>query len=200
MALENLRQLMEERGVRQIELAELFGRDKSVITHLMQGKRQLKAEEALKLAQHFKVPVSMILDETPVQGASGLSEPMRVPFHAPPRQHASSPQVTEENGAYFLQIESAAEDAFALEVADDGMNLAGVMAGDIVIASLKATCREGDVVVAQRYEGDGAVSIVRKYQGNQLMAMSTNPNHHSYRVDEDDVRLVAPVTRLVRLY
>lgn len=53
MSIEKLKELLEAHQVNQTQLARLLGRDKAVITNLLQGRRQLKAEEAVVIARHL---------------------------------------------------------------------------------------------------------------------------------------------------
>lgn len=56
-----LKELLKERGITQTELACILGRDKSVVTKLFQGWRQLKASEAVLIAHHLGVPIARVL-------------------------------------------------------------------------------------------------------------------------------------------
>jgi transcriptional regulator with XRE-family HTH domain len=202
MDVTKLKTLMTERGVTQTELARLLGRDKSVVTHLLQGRRQLKADEATLIARLLGVPVAELLGvggESYAQ--SGVEEGGLIPFHHAPQKARRRPQVVQRDGKYFLAEKAgSSEKAFALEVHDDSLNLAGILPGDIVISELDAACRAGDIVVVQHYHKSGAETLVRRYEPPFLMSHSTNPAWRPLNVGEDDVRLVSPVKRLVRLW
>lgn len=58
--LEVLRHLMEERGLRQSDLWELFG-SKGVASEVLNGKRGISKAQAKKLADYFHVPVSLFI-------------------------------------------------------------------------------------------------------------------------------------------
>lgn len=60
MFLENLKKLMAQRGATQSQLAELLGRDNSVITNLFKGERRLALDEAQKIADYFGVSLSYL--------------------------------------------------------------------------------------------------------------------------------------------
>lgn len=207
MRHENIRKLLKEKRLKQIDLASLLGRDKSVITLLMQGKRKLGADEAVTLAHFFKVPVAVILDEVPIGHSDGrarldrLAEPLAIPFQTPPRHVAIDGEtVQEKGGEHYLLAEGVNEHDVALEVLDDAMNLAGLLKGDIVIAAMNETASPDDVVVVQHYEGDGAKSLLRRYQPPHLCADSTDSNARDFHIEEDDVRIIAPIKRMIRLY
>lgn len=55
-----LRTLMEERGLRQRDLIEVFG-SSSVTSDVVNGKREISKQHARKLAEFFHVPVSVFI-------------------------------------------------------------------------------------------------------------------------------------------
>jgi transcriptional regulator with XRE-family HTH domain len=193
-----LKALLNRHGVTQTELARLLGRDKSVVTNLLQGRRQLKADEAGIISKKLGVPVAEILGLQ--ESATGVAEACLIPFQHAPTKAKKARQVVQKGGKYFLE-ESAgfSGKAYALEVRDDALNLSGVLPGDIVISELDRPCKPGQIVAAQHYAGGGAATIIRRYDPPFLVAHSTNPAHRTLHVERDDVRLVSPVLKLVRL-
>jgi HTH-type transcriptional regulator/antitoxin HigA len=55
-----LKQLMEDRGLRQRDLVPIFG-SSSVVSDVMQGKREISKQHARGLAEYFSVPVSLFI-------------------------------------------------------------------------------------------------------------------------------------------
>lgn len=199
MDVMKLKMLLIKHGITQTELARLLGRDKSVVTNLMQGRRQLKADEAALIAQRLNVPVAELIG-IQEQAVRGVEEQFLIPFQQEPKHLRKGRQVVQKGGRYFLEESGAFTDkAFALEVRDDGLNLAGILPGDIIISELDRTCKSGQFVVAQRYQGRGADTIIRRLESPFLMSHSTNPSHKPLHLEEDDVRVVSPVMKLVRL-
>lgn len=193
-----LKTLLKEKGVQQTELAVLLGRDKAVITNLLQGKRHLKAEEAVIIAKYLGVPVTRLLGEKAVPGKA--AEPVLIPFQHAPVMLKKSRQVIEKGGKYYIEDSSAASaKTYALEVRDDALNLSGILPGDVVICQADGKARKGQIVVAQHYQGRGAETILRKYEPPYLMPHSANPAHKPLSEKEHDVRVVAPVIKLIRL-
>src|SRR5690348_11453040 len=100
MNLSPLKQLLLRHHLTQTELARILGRDKSVITNLFQGRRQLKAEEAMLIAKHLGVPVTQILGVR--EGAEGFSEPpLLIPFQQEPVRSKKLANVTKKDGKYY---------------------------------------------------------------------------------------------------
>jgi HTH-type transcriptional regulator/antitoxin HigA len=58
--LEALRILMEDRGIRQVNLIPVFG-SSSVTSDVLNGKRSISKAHARKLAEHFNVPASLFI-------------------------------------------------------------------------------------------------------------------------------------------
>lgn len=58
--VEALRSLMEENGLKQSDLAPLFG-SQSIISEVLSGKRRLALAHMERLAEHFGLPISVFL-------------------------------------------------------------------------------------------------------------------------------------------
>jgi len=199
MNLSHLKQLLAKNGISQTDLARLLRRDKAVITNLFQGKRQLKAEEAMVIASHIGVPVAQILGVN----ERGFAEPaVLIPFQSEPEMNKRAGGVVKKDGKFYLEANdrSASPKAYALEVADDSMNLAGIMKGDIVISELDRPCKHGQIVIAQHYQGRGAKTIIRKYEPPLLLPYSTLSLYKPLRMDDTNARVVSPVLKLIRTY
>ena len=202
MNLSSLKQTMVKHGLSQTDLAAILGRDKSVITNLFQGKRQLKADEAMKIAKHIGVPVTQILG---VNEASGgfMEDPALIPFQHEPKNWKRYGNVVKKDGIFYLETAetvSTTKKTYALQVTDDSMNLAGILEGDFVISGLDRACKSGQLVVVQHYQGRGAKTLIRKYESPLLLPHSTSASYRPLNIDEDDVRLVSPVLKLIRSY
>jgi transcriptional regulator with XRE-family HTH domain len=200
MNLSHLKQLLAKNGISQTDLARLLRRDKAVITNLFQGKRQLKAEEAMVIASHIGVPVAQILG---IHEPRGLAEPaVLIPFQSEPEMSKRNTGVVKKDGKFFLEMNDRglSPKAYALEVGDDSMNLAGIMKGDIVISELDRPCKHGQIVIAQHYQGRGAKTLIRKYEAPLLLPYSTLAMFKPLRMDDTNARLVSPVLKLIRTY
>lgn len=202
MNLSHLKEVMSRHGISQTDLARILRRDKSVITNLFQGKRQLKADEAMLIARHIGVPVTEILGIP--QERAGLMEPsVLIPFQHEPKQWKQHGNVVKKEGKFYLEMGERQEfsaKCYALQVPDDSLNLLGILEGDFVISELDRPCKPGQIVVAQHYIGRGARTVIRKYEAPLLLAHSTNAEHKALSADGDEVRLVSPVLKLIRNY
>lgn len=194
-----LKKLLASHGINQTQLARLLGRDKSAITNLLQGRRLLKADEAGVIAQALGVPVGQILGLDDALSA-GVEERCLIPFQHAPQKTRQARQVVQKGGTYYLEETGTfSPKAYALEVRDDGLNLSGILPGDIVISELDHPAKPGQFVLAQHYAGGGAETLVRRFDPPYLAVHSSNPVHRTLSLDHDDVRVVSPVLKLVRL-
>lgn len=194
-----LKALMEKHGVSQTDLAAILGRDKAVVTNLFQGRRQLKADEAMRIARHLGVPVAEVLGAE--AGVAGLAEPSLIPFHHEPSKARACPHVVRRDGKYFYEEPSHASDkAYALEVRDGSLNLAGFLPGDIVFSELDRPVKKGEVAIVQHYQKSGAQTLLRIHEPPYLRPHSTSAEYKPLHLEEDDVRVVSPVIRLVRWF
>lgn len=202
MNLSHLKQLLNQHGISQTDLARILRRDKSVITNLFQGKRQLKADEAMLIARHIGVPVTEILGMQ--ESRSGLMEPpMLIPFQHEPKDWKKHSNIIKKEGKFFLELDDRQElspKAYALQMQDDSLNLQGILEGDFMISELDRPCKSGQIVIAQHYQGRGAKTIIRKFEAPLLLAHSTTPGYTPLSTEHDEVRLVSPVLKLIRSY
>lgn len=203
MNLSHLKQLLAKHNVTQTDLAHILGRDKSVVTNLFQGRRQLKAEEAMLIARHIGVPVTQILGIKESPGQAFRETALLIPFQHEPERCKKLSGVVKKDGKFYLEAEEGAgysPKAYALEVRDEGMNLSGILAGDIVISELDRPCKPGQVVVAQHYQGRGARTIVRAYDPPFLLPHSSAASFKPLSLESGEARPVSPVLRLLRLF
>lgn len=197
--MSHLKQLLAGHGINQTELARVLRRDKSVVTNLFQGRRRLKADEAMLIARHIGVPVAQILGVE----VAGFDEPAQfIPFQYEPSRARKSAGVVKKEGKFYLAVEGAgySPKAYALEVQDESMNLSGILPGDIIISELDKPCKAGQMVVAQHYQGRGAATIIRKYEPPFLMPHSTSANFKPLHLSKDETRIVSPVLKLIRVF
>ena len=202
MDLAPLKQLLAKHGITQTDLAHILRRDKSVVTNLFQGKRQLKADEATLIARHIGVPVAEILG-VKEKGAALMEPPVLIPFQHEPVLAKKHDGVVKKDGKFYLEASDSiaySPKTYALEMRDDSMNLSGIMPGDILISELDRACRPKQIVVAQHYQGKGAKTLIRKYEPPFLMPHSTNPSFSPLNAETSEARLVSPVIKLIRAF
>lgn len=197
MEMTHLKSLLKSHGITQTQLANMLGRDKSAITNLLQGKRQLKASEVVKIANFMNISETEVLG---VEPENGLGEMQRIPFSAPPSAKAQlSQHISKQGEGYYVSAGGQVNDRmFAFEVKDESLNLSGFMVGDIVISELGLKIEAGDFVIVQHYEGGGARTLLRRYQPPFLMPHSTISTYDKLHEERESVKIVSPVLRVIR--
>lgn len=117
------------------------------------------------------------------------------------RVAAGRPILAVENIEGVLAVDemfARSRDCFALRVAGDSMEGAGILDGDVVIVNPQPTARSGDVVVAMI--GDEAT--VKRYarEKGRIILRAENPLYDDIVLDgrSGDVRLLGKVVGLMR--
>jgi hypothetical protein len=204
MNLAHLKKLLNKHGLKQTDLAHLLGRDKAVITNLFQGKRQLKADEAAIIAEHLGTTVADVMGIQEKGKQKGFGEsPVLIPFQQDPEKVKKHPNVVRKGGKFYLEVAEImahSKETYAVEVRDDGMNMSGIFAGDIIISDLSRMCRVGQIVVGQHYQGRGAKTVIRKYEPPYLLPHSSGTNFKPLSLDFGEARAVSPVLKLIRVF
>lgn len=202
--MSHLKKILNKHGLTQTDLAHLLNRDKAVITNLFQGKRQLKADEAAVIASHLGIAVADVMGIKEETKPKGFDEsPVLIPFQQDPERVKKHPNVVRKGGKFYLEVTEIiahSKETYAVEVRDDGMNMSGIFAGDIVISDMARMCRVGQVVVAQHYQGRGAKTVIRRYEPPFLLPHSTSGVHRPLSLDSGEGRAVSPVLKLIRVF
>lgn len=200
MSMVHLKELLVAKGKTQSELAAALGRDKSAITNLLHGRRQLKAQEIPVIATFLGVSEAQVLGTEPL---NGLAEPERIPFQgAPSVAMLRSGQLVEEQGRFFVtDALNATGSCYALEVRDHSLDLHGIIPGDLVICNPSRAPQPDDIVVVQLYQDDDtAQTLLRKYHPPFLEIHSTRDGFERLHEERGNVAILAPVIRLIRIY
>lgn len=209
--MKHLKELLVAKGKTQTELAGVLNRDKSAITNLLQGKRQLKADEVVKIAAFLQVSEAEVLGiqpsavsttpRRPHPSPQAFGENAKIPFYgAPSAAIQTSKQIVQEKDSYYFEANHEVNNkTYALEVQDNSMNLQGFMPGDVVISEMELPCKAGDVVIVQKYDNDAAETLLRYYKPPFLEAYSTDGSFERLHEERGNVRLISPVIRLIRL-
>lgn len=176
---ENIKRLRTEHNLSQAEFGKIAGvSDKAVSTWEMDTKvPRMGAVE--KLAAHFGISKSAILDDDPVLPAGAIpvrTGPM-IPILGEVR--CGRPMYAEENiSGYVAYQGNSGEKYFALRAVGDSMNAAGISDGDTVIVrqqdavdpnTIAVVCVNGDEATLKRFRQDGDTVF--------LSPQSYNPSH-----------------------
>lgn len=209
--MKHLKEALKKQGKTQAGLAEALGRDKSAITLLLQGKRQLKAREILIIATYLKMSEAEVLG---IPAPSHTPPPMvtEVVKNAPPLRIPVAGQVSDallasgnviqikEN--YFYQG-AAVPDAgcFMLEVADYSLELCGLIPGDLVLCDPNKILKKDDIILVKQTLANGVErGVLRKYQPPFLEFSSTRTGFERLHEERSNVEIIATIVELIRHY
>jgi transcriptional regulator with XRE-family HTH domain len=186
-------------GITADEIAAVLGRDRSVVSKILNGKQRMTLEWAGAFAKALDVPLAIVLEkagvaDTPVvhQLTPGFAGGDAMPFvHGPAasaesaRQRAIASVMGEKNGVDVWRVKGRA------------MALAGLLEGDFILVDTFASerVRPGDVVIAQVYNPRGATTVLRRFEPPVLVAAS--PDKEDARVhvvDGENVVIRGKVT------
>lgn len=211
MSMKHLKELLVAKGKTQTELAGVLNRDKSAITNLLQGKRQLKADEVVKIAAFLEVSEAKVLgvqssaeymSPAPSQHTQqSFEEAAKIPFYGAPSVNIQdSVHISQDKDIYYFEdVQEVNSKSYALEVPDNSLNLYGFMQGDIVVSEMDMPYEANDVVVVQKYDADAAETLLRLYKPPFLESYSTDGSFERLHEERGNVRIISPVIRLIRL-
>ena len=165
-------------GVTADEIAVKMGRTRANVSHILNGRQRMSLDWAKAFAEVLQVPLATVLEKAGVTDAPtaqrvapGFSESDAAPFiHGPGL--AESAQVKtlaqafgEAPGVDVWRVKSAA------------MVLGGYLPGDFMLVDTHQAerARPGDVVLAQIYSRDSAVTVLRRFEAPVLVAASADP-------------------------
>lgn len=165
------RNRQKEVGVTAEHIAAARGRSRSIVSHILNGKQRMSIEWAQAFADVLKVPLDVVLEKAGTLDAPkaqtlrpGFAESDAAVWKGSPEQERKVASIADamgrRDGINVWQVKSRA------------LSFMGYMPGDFLLVDAFAAerARQGDVVVAQVYERDGATTVLRRYEPPVLVA------------------------------
>lgn len=153
--------LRKERDLQQKEVAEAIGMNRIVLNRIELGKRPLRDDEAVALADFFHVTTDYLLKgKVPDQNSSGRG--VRIPVLG--RVVAGIPLDAIEEIIDYEEIPksmAATGEFFALQVKGDSM-LPTLKDGDVVIVKKQPTVDSGDIAIVLVNGNEATVKEVKE--------------------------------------
>lgn len=186
-----LKKRLRMQGKTSADLAVALGRDRAVVSRMMNGHQKPTLDQAQTLATELGVDLSEFL--------------VRAEMAAAPVAQAFTPGFAESDAAPFVynpgMSEGSAHRSIAAamgerpgvdvwRVKSRAMALAGLLEGDFILVDTHQAerVRPGDVVIAQIYNPRGASTVLRRFEPPVLVAASADPNDgRVYVVDGNNV-------------
>lgn len=158
---QRITKLRKERDLQQKEVAEAIGMNRIVLNRIELGKRPLRDDEAVALADFFHVTTDYLLKgKVPDQNSSGRG--VRIPVLG--RVVAGIPLDAIEEIIDYEEIPkstAATGEFFALQVKGDSM-LPTLKDGDVVIVKKQPTVDSGDIAIILVNGNEATVKEVKE--------------------------------------
>lgn len=158
---QRITKLRKEKDLQQKEVAEAIGMNRIVLNRIELGKRPLRDDEAVALADYFHVTTDYLL-KGKVSEQNHSSQGVRIPVLG--RVVAGIPLDAIEEIIDYEEIPksmAATGDYFALQIKGDSM-LPTLKDGDVVIVRKQSTVDSGDIAIILVNGNDATVKEVKE--------------------------------------
>ena len=161
-------------GITADAIADVLGRNRSVVSKILSGKQRMTLEWAQAFAKALQVDVATVLEKAGVADAPtaqtvmpGFAESDAAPWVAGP-EPAGAREVTTVAAA----LGGARPGVDVWRVKGSAMASRGLLAGDYILVDTHQAERvkPGDVVVAQVYNRTGATTVLRTFSPPVLVS------------------------------
>ena len=177
-----LKQLRQERGLSQEELATMLGTTKQVISRYETKKRIPRLSVVADYAQKLGVPLSVLSGEAPVlpAGALPVGGRRRVPILG--AVACGEPIYSPGDGTDFVSVEDDLACDFALIAEGDSMTGDRIYSGDVVFVRAQDHVQDGEIAavavddeltlkrVRRLRRADGSVAFTQLLPSNPAYA------------------------------
>jgi len=191
--------LQRKAGLTSTDLGQVIGRDRTVISKILNGHQKMTLDQARALADALGVPISDMIER------AGLGD-NRTARHLSPgfsESDASSwtAQSPEDRGISSIAEALGQRPGIDIwRVKSSALALMGLLPGDFMLVDTDAAerVRAGDVVLAQIYDNirGVATTVLRRFEPPVLVAASLEPDEwRVHIVDGTNVVVRGRVTR-----
>lgn len=193
---QRLRQAMFMKGIRQAEIAERSGIDKSKISKYVAGKNMPGGDTLVKLAAALGVDAAWLSGETPdidpyelLKETDGFRE---IPIVG--RVAAGAPIFAIENQVDSLMVRDNRSGLFGLRIVGDSM-APRIMDGDLVVVQQQDDAKDGDIIIAL-IDDEATCKVIKKSAwGVSLVPFNSSyaPFVYTEREAEERMHIVGKV-------
>lgn len=173
------------------DLAQAIGRDRSVISRIWSGERQMKPSEVRAIAEKLALDIDIVIEKAGLNGGDILIQAKSV-YQRPHSVEDASLWQPEEGSAVsetrdMAQLLGGARPGVDIwQVRNNALILEGYREGDFLLVDHNAAprARAGEVVVAQVYDhqGGGATTLLRRYEPPVLVGCGFDPDERTVHV------------------
>lgn len=193
---QRITKLRKERDLQQKEVAAAIGMNRIVLNRIELGKRPLRDDEAVALADFFHVTTDYLLKGVTAQPRD--KKGVRIPVLG--RVVAGIPIEAVEEILDYEEITpelAASGEFFALQVKGDSM-LPKLEEGDVVIVKKQEDVETGDIAIVLVNGDEATIKQVKKVNGG-IMLYGFNPDvyephfYSNQQIEELPVRILGKV-------
>lgn len=172
-------------GVTADQIAARIGRDRSIVSRILNGHQRMSLDWAQAFADVLQVPLATILEK------AGVADPASARKIAPGFSESDAaawiPKGAEDRQVPTMAVALGQRPGVDIwQVKSGSLSLMGYMPGDYMLIDTHAAERAkvGDVVIAQVYDNakGTASTILRRFEPPVLVAASMDPDDHRVRV------------------
>lgn len=161
------------------DIAREMGRDRSIVSHIYNGRQRMSIDWARAFAKVLDVPLDEVLEHAGMLEAPqartirpGFSEGDAVPF-------TPAPSASDDLDARARAFGGGRPGVDVWQVRGGAMTLGGYLPGDMLLVDTHQTERlnAGDIVVAQRYDNQTgtAITMLRRHEPPVLVSATADP-------------------------
>ena len=170
----NLKRLMEDRNLSNVELSEIIGVSESTVGKWLLEKSIPRMGAIEKLAAYFRVNKSDLLEDRSSAKEVKLDiQPRKIPILG--KIAAGTPILAVENHEDYFDTSEFINADFALQIQGDSMIGSRIYDGDIVFLKKQSFIDNGQIG-AFLIDGEATLKIFNKQAGT-VMLLSSNPNY-----------------------
>ena len=205
--MNRIKEILEEKGVKQTWLADRLGKSYNMINSYVQNIRQPSIEDLFKIAEILNVGAKELLDvdkkkETKVINLNtdtGLSEQtVKIPLLG--SVACGTPIFAQENIETYIPVSTQfikpTNKYFILKASGDSMNEAGINDGDLVLVKQQQVANDKDLVVAL-IDDEATIKEFHKKQNMIILKPKSNNQKHQPIILTEDFRIQGVVETVI---
>lgn len=191
----NLKRLMEDRDLSNVELSEIIGVSESTVGKWLLEKSIPRMGAIEKLASYFHINKSDLLEDRSNAKEIKLDiQPRKIPILG--KIAAGTPILAVENHEDYFDTSEFINADFALQIQGDSMIGSRIYDGDIVFLRKQSYIENGQIG-AFLIDGEATLKIFNKQAGT-VMLLSSNPNYSPIILSPDRENII--LGKLIGVY
>lgn len=207
MKMNRIKEILEEKGVKQTWLADRLGKSYNMINSYVQNRRQPSIEDLFKIAEILNVGAKELLDvdkkkETKIiqlNPDEGLPEQtVKVPLLG--SVACGTPIFAQENIEAYIPVSThfikPSNKYFILKASGDSMNEAGINDGDLVLVKQQQIANDKDLVVAL-IDDEATIKEFHKKQNMIILKPKSTEKKHQPIILTEDFRIQGIVEAVI---